>query len=180
MKANHKNWVILGAVALVLALAPVSQAQLNSNQANVNLNAVLSESLTVAAGPATVNFALPASGTAAGSAPVSITTSWVLAPARTDVNLYAYFSSAVALTDGGGNNIPTANVSGNFNGGGFNPFTSVTPFAANGLQLFNQAIAAANRNASRSDSLALQIDTTGLALPAGTYTGVLNIQAQAI
>jgi hypothetical protein len=46
--------------------------------------------------------------------------------------------------------------------------------------VFSQAILAGNRNAGRSDTLALQIDTTGLGLPAGTYTGVLTIQAQAI
>jgi hypothetical protein len=35
-------------------------------------------------------------------------------------------------------------------------------------------------NSTHSDSVALQINTTGLALPAGTYTGTLTIQAQAI
>ena len=42
------------------------------------------------------------------------------------------------------------------------------------------AITNANRNSSRVDNLAMQIDTTGLGLPAGIYTGVMTIQAQAI
>jgi hypothetical protein len=35
-------------------------------------------------------------------------------------------------------------------------------------------------NGSHTDNIALQIDSTGLNLPAGAYTGTLNIQAQAI
>ena len=37
-----------------------------------------------------------------------------------------------------------------------------------------------NNPATRTDSLNLQINTTGLNLPAGAYTGVLHIQAQVI
>ncbi|MCL4522381.1 MAG: hypothetical protein M1453_09350 [Acidobacteria bacterium] len=181
MKAMHKAWMALGVLALALAMAPVSQAQLNSNQATVALNATLAESLTVTAGPAVVSFILPASGISNGSAPVAITTSWALAPTRTNVSLYAYFATVNALTDGGGNNIPTANVNGSVNAGPFGAFTGgAGPFGTESIQVFSQAIGAANWNSSRNDSVALQIDTTGLGLPSGTYTGTLNIQAQAI
>ncbi len=181
MRLHHKACVVLGILAALAVLTPAAQAQIVSNQATVNLNAVLGESLTVAAGPGTVNFALVAAGVSNGSSPVAITTSWTLGPARTQVNLYAYFLSAVALTDGGGNNIPSTNVRGSVNGGAFGAFTGgAGPFGANSIQVFSQAIGALNRNSSRGDSVDLQIDTTGLGLPAGTYTGVLNIQAQAI
>ena len=181
MRLQHKACVILGALAVLMALAPASQAQIVSNQATVNLNAVLGESLTVIAGPGTVNFALLPAGVSNGSSPVAITTNWTLGPARTQVNLYAYFLTAVALTDGGGNNIPSANVRGSVNAGPFAAFTGgAGPFGANSIQVFNQAIVAANQNSSRADSVGLQIDTAGLGLPAGTYTGVLNIQAQAL
>jgi hypothetical protein len=139
--------------------------------------------LTVSAGPATVNFALPPTGTANGSAPVVVTTTWALAKTRTSVKLYAYFSSGNALTDGGGDNIPVANVSGNVNGTGATAFTGATPFGgATGMTVFTQAITVAGPfNASHGpDSIALTITTTGLSLPAATYTGVLNLQAQAI
>ncbi len=73
MKALKKARIILGALALTMVLGQASNAQaLNSNVATVALNAVLAESLTVAAGPATVNFtplaglALPA-GTYTGT-----------------------------------------------------------------------------------------------------------------
>jgi len=181
MNVFKKARLILGAAALVLTMSQASHAQLNSNNATVNLNAVLGESLTVAAGPATVNFALAANGPANGSAPVSITTSWALAKTRTTVKLYAYFSSANALNDGAGDNIPTSKVTGSVNGAAAAPFTSATPFGANGMTVFSVTLGAATFNSTHGpDTIALTIDTTGLGLPAATYTGVLNIQAQAI
>jgi hypothetical protein len=182
MKALKKARLVLGALALVLTMSQVSHAQLNSNNATVNLNAVLAESLTVAAGPATVNFTLAANGPANGSAPVSITTTWALGKTRTSVKLYAYFTSANALTDGAGDNIPTSKVTGSVNAGAAAPFTSATPFGANGMTVFSSTIGAAGtfNSTHGPDTIALTIDTTGLALPAATYTGVLNIQAQAI
>ena len=183
MKAINMARLVLGALALALVAGQASHAQaLNSNVATVNLNAPLTESLTVSAGPATVNFALVPNGSANGSAPVSITTTWALAKTRTSVKLYAYFASANALTDGAGDNIPVANVTGSINGGAAGAFTGATPFSGStGVTVFTQAIGAAGTfNSSHGpDTIALTINTAGLALPAATYTGVLNIQAQA-
>jgi hypothetical protein len=113
---------------------------------------------------------------------VSITTTWALAKTRTSVKLYAYFASANALTDGAGDNIPTSSVTGSVNGGAAAPFTSVTPYAANGMTVFTQAIGGVGTfNSSHGpDTIGLTISTAGLSLPAATYTGVLNVQAQAI
>lgn len=183
MRFSKKSWIVLSAFFLAFVFVPASRAQLNSTNQTVNLNAPLAESLTVIAGPATVNFTLVPNGTVNGSAPVAVTTTWALARTRTvSVKLYAYFSTGVALTDGATDNIPVANVSGNVNGGGANPFTGATPFSgATGMTVFTQALTAAGPfNASHADSIVLSINTTGLALPAATYTGVLNIQAQAI
>lgn len=183
MRLMKQAWLVVAAAAMILAVAPASHAQLNSNQATVNLNAVLAESLSVSAAPGTVNFTLPASGIAPGSAPVVITTSWVLSPARTKVSVYAYLSSvAAALTDGAGNNIAAAKVSGSVNAAPMTAFTGASPFSgATAVTVVNNlAITNANRNSSRVDNLGMQIDTTGLGLPSGTYTGVMTIQAQAI
>jgi len=183
MKALQKKaWLALGAFGLALAMSQASYAQINSNNATVNLNAPLAESLTVTASPATVNFTLVPNGTANGSAPVSITTTWALARTRTSVKLYAYFSSTNALTDGSGDNIPAANVTGAVNSGTAQPFTGTTAFSNFGLTVFSQTIGAAGTfNSSHGpDTIALTINTAALALPAATYTGVLNIQAQAI
>jgi hypothetical protein len=175
----QKLWMTLGALALVFVLAPASHAQLNSNVATVNLNAILAETLTVSAGPATVNFTLVPSGVANGDAPVSITTTWALDPTRTDVNLYAYFSTGNALTDGGTNNIPAANVGGSVNSGPSGPFTGATPFGANGMTVFLQPLGGVY-NSNRNDTIDLSIDTSGLGLPSATYTGTLNLQAEAL
>lgn len=183
MRFSSKSLIVLSAFLLAFVFVPASHAQLNSNNATVNLNAKMSESLTVVAGPATVNFTpLAPNGPTNGDNPVAITTTWVLGKARTSVKLYAYFAGANALTDGAGDNIPVANVTGNVNGGGANPFTSATVFSgATGMTVFTQAIGGAGTyNSSHADSIALVINTTGLALPAATYTGVLNIEAQAL
>ena len=46
---NFRKVLMVSGLALAAAMSPVSRAQLNSNVATVNLNAVLAESLTVAA-----------------------------------------------------------------------------------------------------------------------------------
>jgi len=170
-------------VGIVFALtASKAGAQIKSNPGAVNLSATLNTSVTIKASPGAVTFALVRNGVATGSVPVSITTSWVVPTLFGNVTEYAYFTSpASALTDGGGDNIPSGSVAGSFNGGAYTAFTGASPFAAgSSITLFNQFILIFfNSTATRTDTLSLQIDTTGLTLPAGTYTGVLHIQAQA-
>jgi len=165
-----------------LGFPSVAHAQLNSNIANVNLNAVLSTSLTVSAAPGLVNFALLPNGVANGSVPINVTTSWTLSPSVGNVSVWAYFSTAAAaLSDGAGDNIPSSSVLGSPDGGAFTAFSGVSPFAAaTSLKIVSFKILGNNKSGTRTDTLALQISTVGLALPAGTYTGVLNIQAQAL
>jgi hypothetical protein len=177
-----------GAIAVALVLlslllpAVPAHAQINSNIAGANLAAVLNTALTVVAAPNTVNFALPPNGIASGSTSVTVTTIWSLHPSIGSVTLYAYFTtSAAALSNGAGINIPSSQVAGSANGAAFATFTGNSPFAAgSSITLANWRILGNNRTGNRQDTLDLQIDTTGLALPAGSYTGVLNIQALAL
>ncbi len=183
MQQRHR--LSFGVLALILASAPAAWAQaLNSATTSVSLNAPLAESVSVSASPGTVSFTLVSNGPASGSSAVTITTTWVLKPSRTTITTYAYFSSSTAaLTDGSAppNNIPSSSVKGSVNGGASTPFTGTSPFAVgSSLTVSTVAITGANRNSSAADTLALTIDTTGLALPAGTYTGTLVIQAQAL
>jgi hypothetical protein len=183
MNSFKKARIAAAAVGLALLLSQASQAQaLNSNNSTVALNAVLAESLTVSATPGIVNFTLASTGTSTGSAPVAITTTWALGKTRTSVKVFAYFSGTTALTDGSGDNIPTSNVLGAVGVGAYAPFTGGSAvFNVNSIQVANQAIGAAGTfNSSRTDNLSLEIVTTGLALPAATYTGTLNVQAQAL
>lgn len=168
-------------LGMLLSVAP-ARAQLNSNIAGVNLAAGLTTSLTVTAAPGLVNFALVPNGTANGSVPVTVNTSWTLKPAVGAVTVYAYFTSAAAaLTDGAADNIPSSSVTGSVNGGGFGAFTGASPFAAgSSITLSTTRILGNNRTGNHTDTLNLRISTVGLGLPAGLYTGVLNIQAQAL
>ena len=182
MQARHKTWLALGSLFFGLSVVPVAHAQVDSLTTTVNLSAVINETLTVLASPATVTFTLIADSTANGSTPITITTTWVLNQTRTSVTLYAYFTDAAnALTEPLGINIPAANVRGSVNSGAFTSFSGAGPFSSGGsLTVFTEAISALNAADTRSDTLALQIDTTGLTLASGVYTGFLILQAQAI
>src|SRR5207249_3943941 len=89
------GWALAVFMTLTLVLSPGSaRAQLNSNIANVTLNATLAEQLTVAVtSGTTVNFSLAASSAANGDVPAAITTSWTLGVLRTSVTLYGYFDT---------------------------------------------------------------------------------------
>ena len=184
-------WRVLrfAACGLLLFASAMAKAQINSSQATISLNAILGESLTMSASPTLVNFSLVSGGTAVGSAPVAITTSWVLKTSRSSVNLYGWFTTpSAALTDGGSpaNNIASSLVYGQVATGTPTSYTSFTQSntlgtASGGLAMFSQAISSTNRASSRTDSLNMEINLATLPqLPAGTYTGTLTLQAQAL
>lgn len=148
----------------------------------MNLNATLTTSLTLSAAPGNVNFTLVPNGIANGSATVGIKTNWTLQTLISTVTVWAYFSNATsALSDGAGDNIPSSSVLGSPNGGAFTAFTTTSPFGVgSSLQVSRFAVLGLGFAGTRTDTLNLQINTTGLNLPAATYTGVLHIQAQAL
>jgi hypothetical protein len=179
--------VAVVAVVMVFAVSMASAQALNSLAQPIALNATLTESLTVSLSANSVNFNLAAgSATNAGSTGVTATTTWALASGRTSVGVYAYFgSSAAALTDGAGNNIPSSAFSIADNAGPAAALTNTVAFggATAGLQLANVTITNANRAGSRNDAMTFNINLSGGTLPllpAATYTGTLNIQAQAL
>jgi hypothetical protein len=169
-------------------LPSAALAQVNSNIANVNLNATLGESLTLTVNSgSTVNFALAAGGVADGDVPVSITTDWTLGALRTSVLLYGYFDSPLsALDDGAGNDILSANVMGRMSTGipvVYLPFIETTLVGPPGgsLLLFTEIVALLNLTGTRTDNLDLRINLASLpVIPAGNYTGILRLRAQAL
>src|SRR5262249_21908275 len=146
-------------------------------------------------GGAAVTFNLaPNTAANAGNTTSTIQTAWVLKPGRTKVAIWAWVANGTAaLTDGAGDNIPasavTATAAGSGSAGGaLNTSASggagvpafITPAAATGVQIGNVTITGANKNSSTTTTLTWNIDTTGVPqLPAATYTGTVNIQAQA-
>ena len=180
---------IAGVSALFSATSLSCSAQLNSTAGTVTLNATLPEVLSVSATPGNVNFTLVPGSTAVASAPILVTTSWLVRATRANIALFAWFATpAAALTDGAStpNNIPSAEVYGTVPTGSPTAYTAFTQSGAlgatgGGLQLFTQALYSATRSITRTDNLNLEINLTAQPqLPAGTYSGILNLQAQAL
>lgn len=178
--------IVVIALGMAFATTMATAQAINSGAQTIALNATLAESLTLSLSANAVNFTLAAGSAAnAGSTNITATTSWVLKPGRTAVGVYAYFASAAsALTDGAGDNIPSSAFFIADNAGASTALTNTVAFggANAGLQLANVAITGANKNSSRTDVMAFNINLSGGTLPqlpAATYTGTLNIQAQA-
>ena len=135
------------------------------------------------------NSLTPGAASNAGNTAVTVTSNWNLAPGRTALILYAYFNSATAalahsatLCTTGCPDIPSSAIEIKVNAGAFTPMTQTAPFGAAGasLQIFNLRITGANKTSNRTDTLAFNINLSGLPqLPADTYTGTLVLQAQA-
>jgi hypothetical protein len=184
MKNARISWAAMVGLAIMLSTS-IASAQLNSGAQSIALNATLTESLTLNLSANTVNFTLSAgSPTNAGSAGITATTTWTLAAGRTAVGVYAYFGSATAALTDGTNNIPSSAFYIADNATPSAPLINTVAFGAGsaGLQLANVPITAGNRSGSRTDAMTFNINlSTGSLplLPASTYTGVLNIQAQA-
>lgn len=171
---------------IVTWLLGYSHAQvLNSGASTITLQAVLNESLTVSLSGNAVKFNLTAgSANNPGNTSITATTTWVLKPNAGALSLYAFFSnSASALTDGAGDNIPSADFQVSDNAGPFNALTNTVPFggAGAGLLLSATKITGNKRTGTNTDVMNFNINLSTLPnLPAGTYTGTLTIQAQAI
>lgn len=176
--------VVLVVVWLIASLAAAAQV-LNSGASTITLNANLSESVSLTLSANAVNFTLAAgSASNPGSTGVMATTTWTLKPSRGSLNVYAFFSSSTAaLTDGAGNDIPSADFQISNNGGAFTALTNTVPFggASAGLQIGSVKILGNNKQGSRTDSMNFNINLSSLPnLPAATYTGTVTIQVQVI
>jgi hypothetical protein len=89
IRDNAVSYKRIPVAILFILCTSAALCQLNSNTASVALRATLGESLTVAATPSAVAIPLVAGGTATGTSPVAITTTWVLSASRTAVTLVA-------------------------------------------------------------------------------------------
>ncbi len=177
--------VVLLALTGSLIPSPAVAQVKNSGASAITLQAVLTDSISLTLSANAVNFTMtPGSGTNAGSTAITATTRWLLKPSVNSVKVYAFFaSSAAALTDGAGNNIPSADFQISNNAGPMTALTNTVAFggANAGLQLSSTRILGNNRTGSHTDSMKFNINLAPLPnLPPGTYTGILTIQAQAI
>jgi len=173
---------------LILPVSPGAFGQsLNSNSPTVVLTATLPETLTVSASPTTATFTLVPGGTSNANT-IAITTSTVLMGSRTSLILVGYFASAAAAlsTSAPVSSIPSSDVFGQVSTGTPTSYTAFTQSdalgtAGAGLLLFSQTITTANDVQTRTDNLSLEINlASSPQQPAGTYTGILTLQAQAM
>lgn len=174
-------------LGLMIAVgAGLAQAQVrNSGASTIALQAVLTDGITLSLSGNAVNFNLVAgSATNGGNTSITATTTWSLKPNVGSLKIYAFFSSSTsALTDGAGNNIPSADFQISANAGPLTALTTTVPFggANAGLQLSSTPILGNNKTGTRNDVLNFNINLSPLPnLPTGIYTGTLTIQAQAI
>lgn len=178
------NRAVAGVALLTLAVAGIAQAQvgLTSNTATVTLNATKQATLTVSPSTSTSTLAAITDNSNANNFPnVSLTTTWNLT-AGTSVRLIGWFGTPASALANGAAVIPSANVEGGVNGGGFTAFTGApvggVGVAGGSLQLVNQAVAAPNFSANRTDVLNLRLNLVGFpTTTAGLYTGTLNVAA---
>src|SRR5438477_3032068 len=186
MRNSIKALVTLAFLAIALAVATTpAAAQLNSNTGTITINANLPESLTVSLTNPTITIPLTANtavnNSTAPAAGTAILTQWVLQPGRTAVKVFVYSAVASPLSNGT-DTIPATSIliSNTGQGGAYSALAAGTPFGT-GLQIgAATAITGTNKNSSRTDTIFFQISTTfNPQLSAGTYTGTLNVQAQA-
>jgi hypothetical protein len=177
--------VVVAAMFAGMSSAPARAQVLNSGASPIALQAILTTAVTLTLSGSAVNFNLVAgSASNPGSTSVTATTSWILKPSVGSLKLYAFFSSAsAALTDGAGNNIPSADFQISNNAGAFTALTNTVPFGGvnAGLQLSSTPILGNNKTGTRNDVMNFNINLAPLpSLPASVFTGTLTIQAQAI
>ena len=180
-----------GAVLLAFLLfgGTAAAQAISSGAQTISLNALVGEGIMMSVSTNTVNFSLaPGRASNPGSTGVTVTTSWNTRPGR-DLHIFAFFaSSAAALSNGLGNNIPSLAFSISANGGAFLPLTNTLAYpggpyggAGAGLEIgVPTKITGTSKKGTRVDNLLFNLDLSTLALPAGTYTGILTLRAQAI
>lgn len=145
-------------------------------------------SLTLTATPSFVHFDLVEHGVSAGSGPIQVTTRWggSLCLITCTIRVYGYFPSASSALAGGSPriSIPSSAVLGRVTNGNtpvFTPFTGTSPFGVSGssLLLSSHNFFFLTFGGSQTDTLDLEIDLTHQrSLPAGTFSGILYLQAQ--
>ncbi len=183
---NTSTRVLLLA-AMLLLLAGMSAAQItNPQNATVSLNATMREQFSFQVTGATLDWANLQPGAAnASDDTITVTTRYLLDRTRTSVDVFGYFDTADALTDGT-NTIANTAVSLIIDSAAGPAFTSTINTMPNAAQIDHKVLATDGYNTwgaglSLTHTIGLSLDLTSTPqLPAGTYTGTLHLRAQVI
>jgi hypothetical protein len=191
MRSALKFGLLLFAfLLLVCAFAQAQAVRVNKAGSLAVTPQTAVSSLSLTASPASVTFHLVSGGIATGSSAVDITTTWggSFCIFTCTINVYGYFTSATSALSGSSPvvDIPSSEVLGEVPTGlptTYTAFTQSNPFGGAGasLQLVKQSFTFYTGGGSRTDALSLEINLASQPqLPAGTYSGTLYIQAQAL
>ena len=180
----HFRTMLRTVAALALFSAGAAFGQLNSGQStDLNLNANLSESLTVTLDQSAISFALtPGSDANPGNTGVNVGVAWTLASGRSAVKLYAYFDSPNALINSTNSAyvIPSSAIWASVGGTAVGSFSNSTPFGGMPGVMISDTPIGTNLVGSTSSAVTLNINLSAMSnLLAGSYTGTLHFQAQA-
>ena len=177
--------VKLLALSVILTLGA---RELSAQSQIISLAAAAASTLTVAVQSGAVQTIPSLADNALNGfpSPVVIRTDWNLNPGQTNtVDLVAYFAVPAQAMVGGATLLPSSRLEGRVTTGLPAAFTAFTQngigavgTAGGSLRLFSVTIGGGNKNAFRTDNLDLRLNLVGMpTLPAGSYTGVLNIRA---
>lgn len=175
--------VIFCAVALILGpgMAQAQAAQVNSNVATISLSYNVAEQITVSASVGSLTF----TGATPTTPSFTVTTTWQLAAGHTRIDQNLYFSNpAQAMTDGIGDYITSTQVWANIGGAGYSacnkpPTADIVGETTGGVCNVGWGTNTPATTGTNTSTYSLQLQGLGTSLPAGAYTGTLNIAAGA-
>lgn len=185
LNRTKQFFAVVLTLALVLFVVPANAVEVTSGPATtVSLSMSISESITVSATPANITFTYSAAGggSAVASGPITVDTSWALAPGHAaGVMQITWLSSATAALSGP-SSIPSSEVFQSFNGGAAVACTGSTQgggFGVVGAICGNQAIGPnPDPGGTNNRAFPYLLSMSGLGgLTPGTYTGTYNIEA---
>ena len=174
-------WCALAGMAVCHAAAQAIRVNPSSGlRPQLNLGGTIAVSAT----PSGVTFDLVPSNVAAGSSAITIQTKVTNLGLFNSVSLYGYFANTAALTSNENATISSANVFGYSDAQPtWQPFSGTCPFATGSCLLIFRTTSLLNLGlgAGHQNTLSLQIDLTNAPQqPAGSYSGTLVLQAQAL
>ena len=180
MRLGLRLVVSLIALWCVVGASSSQVVKLNSPRARPELSL---GNLSLTASPSTINMSLTPHGLSAPSPTLTITNQVGLTALGT-FSLWGYFSSTNALASTAGDVIPSSAVLMKCPSGtptSYTPFTQSSPWSGGSSVLIFQTNSLVTLALLATQTCTLEIDLSSFPqLPAGTYSGTLIIQAQAL
>ena len=172
------HWAVLAASAVLTGRTASAQAGARSPVAQVSITAVRAPSLAIELTSA-ASLSLPdlQPGLNEFTSPIGVRSQWNLAEAGV-VTLIGYFADPSRALAGSLASITSSEVEGRVAGGAFAPFSGAAiggaGVAGGSLPLYS--LATSQLAGTRQDDVSLRLNVTNPLLPAGVYTGTLNLR----